>query len=454
MTKKIPSGSRLNAKLEKIIEKDIQACEELQRTGAGLNEWVEKNCKRMKSWQEAAEAGDARGQLLCGLGYVYGYGAKEDSKKAAKWFTKSAKQGNAQGQFYLGKCYHFGQGIKEDKKKAVEWFTKAAEQGDADAQFSLGYCYHFGEGVEEDKKKAAEWFAKAAEQGHAQGAMSDEKVLTKEIAEQFSADEGDMELSEFTAIEDEAAECLVGMHCGALELDGLTSISDAAALSLSKHKGELDLTGVSALSLTVAQTLAAHEGALRLDLGMILEQSGYAVVAELRRHPSVMVTVVDGKRFIPLFRALSMEFEEDWELIGAEIADSVSRYRHEDDCPYGDDWDDCFEFLQAAAGRMIWALSDSCVTYELRRYQFYFLGNVEDVESRLLDGLTSLSDVASQFLLEYEGVLHLHNLVDLSDAAAEYLCKYTGGIELNLDMIPESARSILQKHHSFVDSLG
>ena len=34
--------------------------------------------------------------------------------------------------------------------------------------------------------------------------MSDEKVLTKEIAEQFLADEDSVDLSEFTTIEDAA----------------------------------------------------------------------------------------------------------------------------------------------------------------------------------------------------------------------------------------------------------
>ena len=38
--------------------------------------------------------------------------------------------------------------------------------------------------------------------------MSDEKVLTKEIAEQFIADEDSVDLSEFTAIEDDAAEVI------------------------------------------------------------------------------------------------------------------------------------------------------------------------------------------------------------------------------------------------------
>ena len=67
MAKKKVAASTLSSKLEKTIEKDFQACEELLRSGAGRNEWVEENCKRMKSWQEAAEAGDARGQMLYGL---------------------------------------------------------------------------------------------------------------------------------------------------------------------------------------------------------------------------------------------------------------------------------------------------------------------------------------------------------------------------------------------------
>jgi hypothetical protein len=49
-------ASTLGAKLEKTIAKDYQACEELLRTGEGRNEWIEKNCKRMKSWHKAAAA--------------------------------------------------------------------------------------------------------------------------------------------------------------------------------------------------------------------------------------------------------------------------------------------------------------------------------------------------------------------------------------------------------------
>ena len=62
-----------------------------------------------------------------------------------------------------------------------------------------------------------------------------EKRLTKEIAEQFLADDESVDLNEFTELDDDAAESL-SKHEGSLSLDGLTSLSDAVAESLVKHK--------------------------------------------------------------------------------------------------------------------------------------------------------------------------------------------------------------------------
>ena len=69
--------------------------------------------------------------------------------------------------------------------------------------------------------------------------MSNDKVLTKNIAKQFS-NLLRRTLNEFTAIEDAAAKSL-SKHEGDLNLDGLTSLSDAAAESLSKCEGALSL---------------------------------------------------------------------------------------------------------------------------------------------------------------------------------------------------------------------
>jgi hypothetical protein len=87
--------------------------------------------------------------------------------------------------------------------------------------------------------------------------MSDEKVLTKEIAEQFLAGQS-VTLNEFTAIEDEAAESLRNCNHTWLVLDGLTNLSDAAAIYLSTMEIALSLNGLTELSNTAAKSLGKH----------------------------------------------------------------------------------------------------------------------------------------------------------------------------------------------------
>jgi hypothetical protein len=93
-----------------------------------------------------------------------------------------------------------------------------------------------------------------------------ERRLTKEIVEQFLADDESVDLGDFTALDDDAAERL-GTYEGALRLTGLTSLSDAAADRLSKHRGWfLDLSGLTSLSDAAAVSLSEHRGYLRLSL--------------------------------------------------------------------------------------------------------------------------------------------------------------------------------------------
>ena len=95
--------------------------------------------------------------------------------------------------------------------------------------------------------------------------MSDETVLTKEIAEQFLEDEDSVDLSEFTAIEDKAAEVLSKLQ-GVFELalEGLTGLSEVAAESLSKFQGELYLGPISS-SETAFKSLSKRKN---LTLGV------------------------------------------------------------------------------------------------------------------------------------------------------------------------------------------
>ena len=86
--------------------------------------------------------------------------------------------------------------------------------------------------------------------------MSDEKTLTKEIAEQFIADEDSVDLYEFTKLDDDAAAESLSKCQGLLSLDGLTELSDSAAESLSKHQGQLSLDGLTELSDAAAESLS------------------------------------------------------------------------------------------------------------------------------------------------------------------------------------------------------
>jgi len=89
--------------------------------------------------------------------------------------------------------------------------------------------------------------------------------ISKQIAEQFLADEGSVDLSEFTEIADNASE-LLRWYYYELDLSGLTSLSDAAAESLSKHEGELSLNGLTSLSDAATESLSKHKGGyLALD---------------------------------------------------------------------------------------------------------------------------------------------------------------------------------------------
>ena len=101
--------------------------------------------------------------------------------------------------------------------------------------------------------------------------MSDEKVLTKEIAEKFMEDDDSVDLSEFTAIEDQAAEVLSNYEED-LDLSQLLSISDVSTESLRSHRGRLAL-GCPRLSLHAGLHLADHRGPLEIDpLSTVLDR--------------------------------------------------------------------------------------------------------------------------------------------------------------------------------------
>ncbi|MBO6026492.1 MAG: SEL1-like repeat protein [Bacteroidales bacterium] len=132
-------------------------------------------------YQEAAELGDANGQLGLGILYYCGYGVAKDYAEALKWLELAQKQGNPKAMQYCAEVYvNGGLGVTRNQKKALELFTLSGDQGNGDAYRQLGYYYKFGaSGFPKDEatsdrwyKKSVETYRKAAEQGDAEAQYS------------------------------------------------------------------------------------------------------------------------------------------------------------------------------------------------------------------------------------------------------------------------------------------
>ena len=208
--------------------------------------------------------------------------------------------------------------------------------------------------------------------------MSDEKVLTKEIAEQLFADDYYVEFSEFTAIDDEAAEIL-GRCEFSLYLSGLPSLSDAAAESLGRHQGDIELRGLTELSDAAAKSLSQNQGLL--DLRGLTNLSD-AAAESLSRHKGNL-----------------------WLSGLTELSDAA------------------VESLSKHEGNLglsgLTTLSDAAAES--------FSKHEGDLN---LNSLTSLSEAAAQGLGRHKGDLHLDSLVELSDTAAESLSKVEGRVHI------------------------
>ena len=109
-----------------------------------------------------------------------------------------------------------------------------------------------------------------------------EKRLTKELAEQFLAEGWSVKLTEFTELDDDAAESL-SRYRSPLSLKGLTSLSDSPVhLRLRLKMGE-SLNGLTSLSDAAAESLSKHEG----DLLLKLKNLPASAAEILRQHPSL-----------------------------------------------------------------------------------------------------------------------------------------------------------------------
>ena len=91
-------------------------------------------------------------------------------KEAFRLFKRAAdSRSYVYAQSALGECYENGVGVTRNYKEAAKWYGLAAEQNFADAQFLLGELYRRGLGVKRDYKEALRLFEAAAGQDLAWG---------------------------------------------------------------------------------------------------------------------------------------------------------------------------------------------------------------------------------------------------------------------------------------------
>ncbi len=243
--------------------------------------------------------------------------------------------------------------------------------------------------------------------------VSDDKVLTKEIAEQFVKNPqlGSDRMHTFSAVTDDAAAVLEAypLH---LRLGGVVRLSVAAASCLARHKGDLNAwkqfgvigredylnLGIYETEDAVVEALSHFEGLLQLGLEELSQRSAVA--------------------------------------LGKHVGGLDLGYLREID-------DDCVDSISRVQGRLrlgVYELSDNALqSLSLHKGQLR------------LDSLEELSDVGAEHLAEHQGELGLLGLTGLSEKAAEGLSHhrhplYIGQLDRFAREISDGAVRSLCKH--------
>lgn len=152
-------GSKARIAEQNILDKTGKPSDYAQKSAM----WYKKAVDRLLML-----SGQGNANAMCRLGLMYrlGYGVKNDSSEAEKWFTKAASLGNAQAEANLGDMYRSGDGVERNCITAVKWYIEAAGNGSVSAQVALGDMYKNGDGVTCDYLNAVKWYKKAAGQNN------------------------------------------------------------------------------------------------------------------------------------------------------------------------------------------------------------------------------------------------------------------------------------------------
>jgi len=280
--------------------------------------------------------------------------------------------------------------------------------------------------------------------------MSEEKVLTKEIAAQFLVDRNSVKLEEFTKLEDGAAKVLSKSESFDLDLSSLQEISELAAKYLVEFDGvKLYLKGLTNLSENAAKNLAKSaelESGLIIHLNKELSEKvdSYKILTVELIEAIFQGKYLETNNFTKLTEeAAEFLINNDYDFWNGEIqlnglteispsvANSLGQLREKRG--------NCLKL------NGLKFLSDA-VAKGLSKYQGHLY----------LDGLSSLSATAAKYLsLRPAFVLTLSGLSSISNATAEHLSRYRGSLWLRgLSKLTDSAAESLSKHQDFLNLQG
>jgi hypothetical protein len=275
----------------------------------------------------------------------------------------------------------------------------------------------------------------------------DTDTINVEIARQYCKDLSDEvelsvpELSNFKKIDDDAAEFLSKNWFddgSELDLNGLTTLSDAAADSLSKLNGSLlQLGGITDMSDAAIKKIALYPG---------LHDFHPSIEERLATHrPNNWLEFTDERREL-ISNVLPFYNEHVVIALGVtKLSETDAKCLLGGKCElYLDDLTELSDAAAEAIGKYQGDLSLDDLT-ELSDAAAEAIGKHQGY--LYLNGLTELSDDAAEGLGKSKGNLVLKGLTELSDDAAEGLGKSKGNLVLSgLTELSDAAAEALGKH--------
>ena len=265
------------------------------------------------------------------------------------------------------------------------------------------------------------------------------------------ASQEELDLFGLTSLSDDAAVVLSKLK-GYLNLGGLKSLSDGAAKSLSKHEGELNLGSLENLSnslghVAVAEKIANQDG--MLDLGGLVNLSGGAAEALSKHKGELGLSGLESLSDTAAEALSKCKCELDLRSLASlsdAAAEALSKYKGRLN----------FENIKSLSDAAANSLSKHKGELDLRE-----LKSLSDSPGHValakklasqkgylcLSGLASLSDAAAVALSKHDGGLNFYGLKSLSDVAAEAFSKCNGYLDLSgLASLSDSAAQAFSKH--------